>query len=885
VTFPLRARTSASRPAVPPLHTFLSILAAAVVTFAASSAHAGLAIHAARATSPVNLDGRLDEAAWDAARPFTDFVESFPRERATPTQRTVVKVLYDDAKVYIGIVCHDDEPALIEAQLGRRDSIATADLVEVEIDPTGDRRTGYYFSVTAAGVQRDALIFADTNLTDTWDAVWPSAVARRKDGWSVELAIPLAILRFPKSTEQHWGFLVRRKIPRTHQIFDSSLVPQNANALVSMFGELDGLLDLTPKRNLELTPYIAARASMRPQYSDPSRPTPRIFDPTMDIGIDLRASLASDMVLNATLNPDFGQVEADQLIQNLSTFEQFYPEKRPFFNQGLELFQPVGYEYGPLQQLFYSRRIGLRAPIFGAAKLTGTARNGLEIGVLDAVVMGDGDPSRASIAYKDPTTADLAPYEARPDRRVRIHGTRPFHFGPNDELPAERSAMTNFLAAVARQKVGDSSSVGAMVTAATPLEDRCHRSDFSSVADYASVDCHSLGANVGAVDWNLRSAGGTWVFYGQADVSKQVGGPTAGRTLRDGTVLLPGDTGFGTYMRAGKLGGEPFRFDLNYDFATPKLDMNAVGFQPFQNSQGFGMDARVLQTTGIGKLHKLGADLNANLNYTTDGHFRPHQHNVNVDAYAQLPGFQTVQLALGFEQPGYDVREINKAGVPYQRRGDVFVDVNGNTDLNKPLSINGDAYTFRSLSLGPVPPQTGYGAGATVIWRPEPRVETQVGATYNYKPEGARWVDSLADGRFIFGVQNPEALSVTLRQQVVLTRALTLQGYLQLYSEVGRYGPFYEARSAGGATIYQRDLKPTLYTDTASGHTSALNVNLVMRWEYRLGSTFFAVYAHQQAELGTPDGAIPSRSVAPFRLTKGPATDTFMIKWAYWFTT
>ncbi len=842
-------------------------------------------MRAARAPSALDLDGRVDEAAWDAAPAYSDFVESFPREGATPTQRTVVKVLYDDERLYLGVVCYDDRPALIQRQLGRRDSNPTADLVEVGIDPTANRRNGYYFSVNAAGVQRDGLLFGDTNLTDSWDAVWAAEVARRPDGWSIEIAIPLRILSFPQNRDQRWGILVRRTVPRTHQVFDSSLVPRNANALVSMFGALTDLRDLAPHRDLELTPYVAARASLRPQYSDPTRPTPRLFDPSLDIGIDLRASLSSDMVLNAAFNPDFGQVEADQLIQNLSTYEQYFPEKRPFFNQGLELFQPVGAEYGSPQQIFYSRRIGLKSPIFGAAKLTGTLRKGLEIGLLDAVVMGDGDPSRANVAYSDPDTATLTRYEATPDRSFRFHPSRPFHFGPNDELPAERATTTNYLAAVARQKVGDSSSIGGTVTAATPLAKRCYRGDFASDADYAAVDCHAIGTNAAALDWNLRSEGGKYVFLGQVDASEQVGGPIAGRVFRDGTRVFAGDIGTGMYMRAGKFGGEPLRYDVSYDFASPKLDLNAVGFQPTQNSQGLGVGLHLLHTSGIGSLHRIGVDLGAATNYTTDGRFLPRGDTAYLGSYVQLPGFETVGVTLGWEQPRYDIRDIQEAGVPYERRGDVFFDLSGSTDPNRSLSVVADVYAFKSFALGPVAPQWGGGGAATVIWRPDPRMETQLALHYDVKPQGARWVDTLDGNRFIFGKQDPEAFSITLRQQYVITRALTLQGYLQLFADVERFGPFYEATSRDGARIHQADLRLTTYADTASTHTSAMNANVVLRWEYRLGSTFFAVYARQQTELGTSDGIVPSHSVLPHRLLAGPGTDTFLLKWAYWFTT
>ena len=215
------------------------------------------------------------------------------------------------------------------------------------IDSTHDRRSAYYFGINAAGVLRDGLFFGDVNLADTWDGVWDGAVAVRPDGWSAELAIPLDLLRFPRAQTQDWGFLVRRTVHRTHQVYDSTLVPRSANGLVSRFGTLTGLDGVTPRGAFQIPPYVTGRLSFRPQYTDPAYPEPRLTEPSADVGADLRATLTSDLTLNAAINPDFGQVEADQVILNLSNHELFFPEKRPFFNQGLDLFQPVGAEYGP----------------------------------------------------------------------------------------------------------------------------------------------------------------------------------------------------------------------------------------------------------------------------------------------------------------------------------------------------------------------------------------------------------------------------------------------------------------------------------------------------------------------------------------------------------
>jgi len=846
------------------------------------------AIRAARTHGSFSIDGNLDEPAWREAFSYSDFVESFPDEGAAPTQRTEVRVLYDDRYLYIGIIAYDLDPALILRRLGRRDSTPTSDLVEVSIDSQRGGRTAYYFSVNAAGVLRDALYYGDVNSTDTWDAVWRGAAAARVDGWSAELEIPLSILRFSNAREQTWGILVRRSIPRTHQTFDSTLIPRNANGFCSFFGELTGLTDLKPKRNIELTPYIAARAVWRPQYSDPSLPHPRLFDPSADLGLDLRASLFSDLTLTATINPDFGQVEADQVVQNLSTFELFFPEKRPFFNQGLDIFQPVGAEFGAPHQLFYSRRIGLDSPILGAAKVTGTATKGLDLGILDALVLGPVDGSRTPAAYFDSSQSDyyprLKPYEEHPDRSFQFHWDRPFHFAPTDQLPGVRPSTTNYFAAVARQQVASNSTLGAFFTAATPLADRCYPSEFPDLVQYASVDCRGRGGNAAALEWNLRTRDGAYVFLGQVDGSQQVHGNPNGRVFPDGTVIRPGDLGLGGYARAGKMGGEPLRFDFFYQYASPKLDLNPMGFQPSQNQQAMGVNLHFVKPRGWGKLHNFSIDGSWSSWITTDGKWTSRGNYGSIGAYAQLPSYEWMKLVLQWEDPRFDVREITNAGVPYERRADWALLLFAGSDPNRRFSISGDVYGFRTVPGGPVPVQNGYGTDATAIWRPTSRLETQLIGSFSQKPQGARYIEKQSNDVFIFGAQNPGVLSLTFRQLLVLTPTLTLQAYAQLFSQNQHYFSFYQARSINHAPIRLDDLKPAEYSKNPDVHSSTLNLNLVLRWEYRLGSTLFVVYSRSQEELPLPRDPGPQVSVWPSRLFAGPATDTFLVKWSYWWS-
>jgi Domain of unknown function (DUF5916) len=913
-------------------------------------------IRAARTTEAPKLDGRPDDPVWQLAPSFSQFLEQFPDEGRVPPPefRTEVRVLHDDRTLFILVVSHDPQPDLIQRQLGRRDTVLFGDQVEIGIDSTHDRRSGYYFGVNAAGVLRDGLFYGDVNLADSWDGVWDAAVAMLPDGWSAELAIPLDILRFPRAPTQEWGFLVRRTVHRTHEVFDSNLVPRSANGLVSRFGILTGLDDLVPHRAVQITPYATARLQLRPQYTDPAFPTPGMVEPSADVGADLRVGLTSDLTLNAAINPDFGQVEADQVVLNLSNQELFFPEKRPFFTQGLELFQPVGTEFsqqvggGVFQapmQLFYSRRVGLDTPILVAGKVTGTGWKGLEIGVLDAVVMGAPDPGKKDVAYlddPDPDDAWVHQVEGSPDRRLQFHLQEPFHAGLNSALPREPPVSRNYFAAVARQTFLGHSSVGLTVTSVNPLQARCTHADIQRTRDLQAAlpvavrensadpirwdeepaypgapllnDCAGSGGSTAGIDFNLRSGDGEWVALGTVLGSRRIGGP-AEDVLKDGTVMHPGDLGAGGYFVAGKVGGEGFRAYVDGRYSSPKLDLGAIGFLQSQNQQAIQGNIAYYRSRGIGAFHELQAKLFASTWWTTDGQWTARGNYAGFEISTILPGYQQLGWGAKLEIPRYDVREIDAYGVPFERIGDVASAIFGSTDPNRPVVLSGVVFGARSFKQGPGSPLTAWGTELTLFVRPVAWSETQLIGTYEHNPQGYRYVDCLDTGsgscaekgvddayrnQFLFARQDPKILSLTLRQTFVFAPRLTLQIYAQLFSAGSHYTEFATASARAGeridldqlAVLPGGQLPPGV--DNPDFHEAAFNLNVVLRWEYRLGSTLYLVYSRQQGVLGLTQtidpatGAIiheqqPTSGLFPLRLGPGPAVDTFQVKWSYFF--
>ena len=364
-------------------------------------------VQAVRATSAVVIDGRLDDEVWLKAPAVTSFTQRDPEEGKPVSERTELRLAYDEAALYVGARMFDREASKIARQLARRDSQGEADAFWLFLDPHHDHLTGAAFSVSAAGVQSDSTIYNDTWQDGSWDAVWLSDVKIDDQGWTAEMRIPYSQLRFPSAARHTFGINAMRFIQRKKEEAWLVHVPKKESGLASRLGHLEGLEGISPHRTVELLPYVVSRAEFVAPDSDrdPFNDGARMFAGT---GIDLKYRLSSNLSLDGTINPDFGQVEVDPAVVNLTAFETFFEEKRPFFIEGANIFSNFGrtgandfWGFNRAEpMIFYSRRIG-RSPqgptdgefvdtptattILGAAKLTGKTRRGWTVGLLDAV--------------------------------------------------------------------------------------------------------------------------------------------------------------------------------------------------------------------------------------------------------------------------------------------------------------------------------------------------------------------------------------------------------------------------------------------------------------------------------------------------------------------
>jgi hypothetical protein len=375
-----------------------------------------------RRESPVILDGKLDDAAWRGATPITEFTQVDPIEGKPPTQRTEVRFLYDDDALYVGAKMYDSAGASgVTTRLVRRDANFDSDFFEIVIDGYHDHLSRAFFDLNPAGSKSDYIGIGTSCCDQSWDPIWEAATKIDADGWTAEIRIPYSQLRFSRSPEQVWGLQVRRFIQRNSEQDDWSFWHKNEAGGPSRFGHLVGLQIPPTTHGLELMPYASVKSSSIAALS--GTPFDTRGTPKPNVGLDVRDRVTSNLTLNATFNPDFGQVEVDPAVLNLSAFETFFPEKRPFFVENSQVFNYGGFNCHFCSNVegmsaFYSRRIG-RSPtgaglasdnydfadvpeattILGAGKLTGRTASGYTVGLLDAVT------GRATADVQDATGA------------------------------------------------------------------------------------------------------------------------------------------------------------------------------------------------------------------------------------------------------------------------------------------------------------------------------------------------------------------------------------------------------------------------------------------------------------------------------------------------
>jgi len=840
---------------------------------------AAVRAHATKLVGAITIDGHLDEDAWKTAPHQSHFVQRFPSDGGKPDFDTEFAVLYDDEAIYVGVWADDPRPDLIRAQLTRRDVDALADAILVGFDSYHDRRTAYVFQLNAAGVQRDLLLFDDANQDDTWDAVWTGNSAIGAHGWTAEFRIPLSQLRYADDNKE-WGLQLERVVGRTTEQSTWSPWLRSSPQVVSKFGILEGLDKIPQARRLELLPYVTGGFDVAPRDLVNHRLTGR-----QGIGLDVKYGLGPAFTLSATINPDFGQVEADPSQVNLGPNELFFAEKRPFFLEGVDLFKlGIGNGDTQIEGQFYSRRIGatpdtsdldyqfLRTPssttIFGAMKLTGKTRDGWSLGLFDAVTGGE----------------DAALIDENGSRQ-------------NPMI----AAVTNYAVGRVKRDFRDgNTTVGLSATAVdraldgTPLADLQH--------DQAYTGGTQLDHRWADNAWEIKvSALGSWVHGTEAAIAntQQLNRhlwqrPDAKDVHFDPT--LTSMSGFGATFKGGQMGDtKHWRIGVGGDLRSPGLELNDVGFQ--QTSDLF------VPYFFWNYHHDAPGDTLLNYSINEDvfvmNNFDPVIENYGYESNANVQFTNYWSWAVGTNYTGGGLDPQALRGGPLMRFDNAvnpFMAIS--TDSRKRFQVSLSGYGSRDWHADFM----GGGMDLVAMIQAASNIDLTIGPSWNRQDNNLQYVDQAPDEtgqlHYIMSRIKFTATSLTVRVNWTFSPHLSLQAYAQPYIASGQYSEFKDMNNTHAAHYAQRfhllsgrevsETDDTVFVSYNGSYNFAkpdfnfqqLRSTLVLRWEYRPGSNVYAIWSHGQTNQLTDGRYDLGSNLAD--LLRTASENIVMVKANYW---
>ena len=850
-----------------------------------------------RAGSIITIDGIPNEEAWNAVEWGGDFTQWQPHDGIAPSQQTSFKILYDDRFLYIGYQCHDLAPDSIIRRMGRRDEFP-GDWVEINIDSYHDLRTAFSFTISVSGVRGDEFVSENGNNWDaSWNPIWFSKTHQHDKGWSAEIKIPLSQLRYNKDADKVWGFQVTRRLFRKEERSTWQHIPQGAGVWVSAFGELHGLKDIPLHRQVEIAPYVVAQAD---KYTkEEGNPFATGLDGKLSAGVDGKVAVTNDLILDFTINPDFGQVEADPSQVRIDGFQNFFEERRPFFIESRNIFNyqitgsAAGGDYDA-DLLFYSRRIGasphgypsttngeyvdmpLNTTILGAAKFSGKTKKGLSVGLLESV-----------------TQREMATIDNNGQKR--------------DEVV---EPLTNYLVTrLQKDYDGGNTVIGGIFTAVNredELSDILHRAAYSGGFDFLHF-------------WKNR----TWYFRGNAIFSHVNGTKQAvlnTQTAFEHLFQRPNATevevdssrtsltGTGGTFRLGKGGGkqgkngEVFRFESGVTLRSPELEMNDIGFMLTAN------EINHFTWAGIQWQRPFSIFRNARVNYNHwfrwdySGQFIYSAFNVNTHATFM----NNWQAGAGTTWNNFDISNNALRGASSIRRpagfGHFFY---VRSDFRKKFSSNLNLNYFWGIENT----VDSKNANLSFQYQPIDALSISLAAAYSgYERRQDQFVGNIKYNniiRTIVSEVDQNTLRFVLRFNYNITPDLTLQYYGQpfitrpIYSSFGYvtdplnkkyderfhvYSPTEISYTNGRYLIDETGDGVTDYSfNDPSFNFVEFRSNLVLRWEYKRGSEFYVVWSRGNTPDAFGDVNSPLAQSLYLNAFAEQARNIFLIKLTYRF--
>lgn len=844
-----------------------------------------------RITEPVSIDGRLDDAVWARATPAANFVQRTPLDGVPATERTEARILIDERNIYVGVRLLDGRPDLIGQQLARRDAGDTfTDWLWVGFDTYGDRRTAFVFAVSPRGAQRDGYVFNDSEFDGDWDAVWQSAAQIDSLGWTVEMRIPLSQLRFTAGdSARTWGVQFLRETARSGENAYWSPRPATTPADVSRFGVLSGLGDLEGAVPLEVIPYLRSQVSTLPP--DPGNPFHSASSGETAIGLDVRMRLPKSLTLTATVNPDFGQVEADPAVVNLSAFEVFFPERRPFFLESVDNFRFGGtrsFNSSDPPNFFYTRRIGrppqrrlsgdfvdvpTQTPILAALKLSGTTPSGWAVGSMNS------------------TTARGVGRRVAPGGAIVREEVEPL---TNSHVSRVRKLLR-----------GGFSSVGAFGSwVERELSDSLVRSVLPQRALVGGVDFEHA--------WDER----TWTVSGVAARSRVSGDAASIARLQlanyrsfqrpDAAHLAYDPTreslGGGYYaLTAAKTAGR-LTGSITAEQLDPGFESNDLGFQTNSDRRAISTATTYSQPNRTRYFQNWSTGFFASVAATTAGDNL--ERRIATVNEVQFRNFWTIEVESNLEAGRFNDRLL-RGGPIAARPSSSRTELSINTDSRRTLIIRVAAEVFQNRAGSR---SQEYAIGFD--WRPQSAIRVRIEPEIAFNDIVDQYVTATDDitasatfgRRYVFADVRQREARLNTRLDWTFSPYVSLQLLLQPFASAGeflRYKEFLTPREFKFATYGEtqgtitRDGSTVTIDPDAAGPAAAfafgernytareLRGNAVLRWELRPGSTVFLVW--QQTRDSFETGANLDAAGELGALFGEPARNVFLVKFAWWF--
>jgi hypothetical protein len=839
-------------------------------------------------TAPV-IDGLSNDDCWNLVEWTTNFTQSQPEENKPPSQETAFKVLYDNENIYLFIRAFDTEPDKISRIMSRRDNF-NGDMVFVEIDSHFDKQTDFLFCASASGAKSDAAMSDDgNNEDDDWNPIWYMKTSIDDKGWCAEMKIPLSQLRFGMKDQQIWGLQLTRKIFRLQERSQWQYIPKGSPGVIHLFGELTGINNIKPKHQIELMPYTVARTERFEKVQGDPFNTGKLSK--FSAGFDGKIALTNDFTLDFTINPDFGQVEADPSEVNLTAFESYFSEKRPFFIEGQNIYQFMPNQSIVIQNmssdnLFYSRRIGrypqyypsvgdneyVRMPesttILGAMKISGKTKKGLSIGILESI-----------------TSREYALIDSAGVRRKE-----------------EVEPLTNYFVGRVQQDFNKGKTIlGGMFTAVnrdinTPALDFLHTAAYTAGIDFQHSWKERMWYVAGNAEYSNVKGKPSSILQTQTSSARYFQRPDAKYLSVDSSLTAL--SGYGGSVKFGKSSKKRLQFETSMTVRSPGLEFNDIGYMRYSDviHQGSWMGYYLRNPFWIFNNFYLNTNLWMYWNFS--GKLLSVNHNTNFNSKFK----NKWQFNGQFNRQGENLSTtLLRGGPSIIMPGNQSFNLSLGTDNSKKLSSyfgiyhgSGDANSFRT-----------YEYYAEINYQPSNSISISIEPDYYIQRRELQYVSQTGTSEnpaYIFAKLDQKTLGITFRFNYTINPELSIQYYGQPFISAGKYTDFKNITQPQAGKF--RDRFHTFSSDEINfneetneynisdgvGNLSISNPdfnfrefqsNLVVRWEYLPGSTIYLVWSQERTN---PDSnGLFSYQNDVKNLFKVTPHNVFLVKFSYWF--